>query len=152
MWWGGCNDECVLHTHYIWSLDDELESLFEFILDTAESRGLCTCHVTATLPVHVCRSNKLSNYQMKVKMPKKQQQFGYSTHLKPFPDSLQEVGHQRVVPQVSEPNPRAFYIHGTGQEETGACGDKRTQMRSVVGQNIERPKTWNRLTTRVNSS
>lgn len=52
-------------------------------------------------------------------------------YLKAFPDCLQQVGHQGVVPQVGEPNPRAFHIHGTGQEETGACRDKRVQMMSI---------------------
>lgn len=44
-----------------------------------------------------------------------------TTYLKPFPDCLQQVRHQRVVPQVGEPNPRAFHIHGARQEETGSC-------------------------------
>lgn len=55
----------------------------------------------------------------------------YRTYLQPLPDSLQQVGHQRVVPQVSKPDPRAFNIHGTRQEETGACRDKRAQSECV---------------------
>ena len=55
----------------------------------------------------------------------------HSTYLKPFPDGFQQVRYQRVVPQVSEPNPRAFDIHGTRKEETGACRDKRAQTMRV---------------------
>lgn len=50
--------------------------------------------------------------------------FFAATYLKAFPDRLQQVGHQGVVPQVGEPHPRTFHVHGARQEETWTCRNK----------------------------
>ena len=44
------------------------------------------------------------------------------TYLEPLPDSLQQVGHHGVVPEVSEPDLRGVRVHRTGQEQTRPCG------------------------------
>lgn len=83
-------------------------------------------------------------FSRKAVKKRKEMTTGYSTdfllchsgggveYLKPLPDGLQQVRYQRVVPQVGEPNPGSFHIHGTGKEKTRTC---RTTERS-------RPNMW----------
>lgn len=58
-----------------------------------------------------------------------------ATYLKAFPDRLQQVGHQGVVPQVGEPHPRTFHVHGARQEETWTCRNKQKRT-GVCGANV----------------
>lgn len=64
---------------------------------------------------------------------KKNKTFVAATNLKAFPDRFQQVGHQRVVPQVGKPDPRTFYIHWARQEETWTCRNKED---IVIGANV----------------
>lgn len=50
-------------------------------------------------------------------------------YLKSFPDSLQHVRDDGVVPQVREPNPGSLNIHGTRQEEPRSCVPQRERIR-----------------------
>lgn len=42
-------------------------------------------------------------------------------YLQPFPDSLQQIWNDRVVPEICKPDPGAVHIHRAGQEQARTC-------------------------------
>lgn len=74
----------------------------------------------------------------------RERKFFAATNLKAFPDRLQQVGHQRVVPQVGEPHPRTFYVHWARKEEAWTC---RNKPMNVSGENVPIICSWMKRST-----